>query len=61
MLLLLSSSTPYGSCLLFIVWNVNVNPGGAAGRMEHEVLVTKIKSIYNGQQCVERCEVSLYS
>jgi len=38
-----------------------VNPGGAAAMMEHEVLVTKIKSIHNGQQCVERCEVSLYS
>ena len=38
-----------------------MNPGGAAAMMEHGVLVTKIKSIHNGQQCVERCEVSLYS
>lgn len=42
-------------------WKVNVNPGGAAAMMEHEVLVTEITLIPNGQQYVERCEVSLYS
>ena len=31
---LLPSFTPYVSCVFFIAWNVDVNPGGAAAMLE---------------------------